>query len=302
MIRLGVPSKGRLMEQAFSWFAARGVGLARTGSERDYTGRVEGAEGVSLVMLSAGEIPRELAAGRIDLDYLARYTDAPLLVDEQTGLFLRDQDGRALVIDRATGGLAAFDGRGVRPDLNAAHPGHSTVLQLMAERYLQPEYAPEAVADRCGSHDQQRALLEAALVETPRRPLAAKPSRISCVSRLAAVSAKSSVGASTGSVPSRSDGSMPRCSARASSPIARAAKTARAACGAVICACIARRPASHNVPASVMAPAACKAAVARCSIRACAKAAARALRSCDRTVSRAAVSRPATASQSRPRK
>ena len=67
MIRLGVPSKGRLMEQAFSWFAARGVGLARTGSERDYTGRVEGAEGVSLVLLSAGEIPRELAAGRIDL-------------------------------------------------------------------------------------------------------------------------------------------------------------------------------------------------------------------------------------------
>ena len=52
-----------------------------------------------------------------------------------------------------------------------------------------------------------------ALVETPRRPLAAKPSRISCVSRLAAVSAKSSVGASTGSVPSRSDGSMPRSSA-----------------------------------------------------------------------------------------
>ncbi|HIC64790.1 MAG TPA: formate dehydrogenase, partial [Paracoccus sp.] len=47
-------------------------------------------------------------------------------------------------------GLTAFDGRGVRPDLNAAHPGHRTVLQLMAERYLQPEYAPEAVADRCG--------------------------------------------------------------------------------------------------------------------------------------------------------
>ncbi|MGR3402628.1 molybdopterin oxidoreductase family protein, partial [Paracoccus sp. (in: a-proteobacteria)] len=91
-----------------------------------------------------------MTAGRIDLDYLARYTDAPLLVDEQTGLFLRDQDGRALVIDRATGGLTAFDGRGVRPDLNAAHPGHRTVLQLMAERYLQPEYAPEAVADRCG--------------------------------------------------------------------------------------------------------------------------------------------------------
>ena len=67
MIRLGVPSKGRLMEQTFDWFAARGVILSRSGSDRDYAGRVEGADGVSLILLSAGEIPRELAAGRIEL-------------------------------------------------------------------------------------------------------------------------------------------------------------------------------------------------------------------------------------------
>lgn len=67
MIRLGVPSKGRLMEQTFDWFADRGVRLSRAGSDREYAGRVEGVEGVSLVLLSAGEIPRELAAGRIEL-------------------------------------------------------------------------------------------------------------------------------------------------------------------------------------------------------------------------------------------
>lgn len=67
MIRLGVPSKGRLMEQTFDWFADRGVRLSRSGSDREYAGRVEGAEGVSLVLLSAGEIPRELAASRIEL-------------------------------------------------------------------------------------------------------------------------------------------------------------------------------------------------------------------------------------------
>ena len=67
MIKLGVPSKGRLMEKTFDWFAARGVTLRRTGSEREYAGAVEGAEGVELVLLSAGEIPRELAAGRIHL-------------------------------------------------------------------------------------------------------------------------------------------------------------------------------------------------------------------------------------------
>ncbi|MDT1061762.1 ATP phosphoribosyltransferase [Paracoccus sp. CPCC 101403] len=67
MIRLGVPSKGRLMEQTFDWFAERGVRLSRAGSEREYAGRVEGAENVALVLLSAGEIPRELKSGRIHL-------------------------------------------------------------------------------------------------------------------------------------------------------------------------------------------------------------------------------------------
>ena len=67
MIRLGVPSKGRLMEQTFGWFRDRGVGLSLAGAEREYAGRVEGADGVQLVLLSAGEIPRELGAGRIHL-------------------------------------------------------------------------------------------------------------------------------------------------------------------------------------------------------------------------------------------
>ena len=64
-IKLGVPSKGRLMQDTFDWFGARGISLSRTGSDREYAGAVEGIEGVDLVLLSAGEIPRELAAGRI---------------------------------------------------------------------------------------------------------------------------------------------------------------------------------------------------------------------------------------------
>ncbi|MBU2942803.1 ATP phosphoribosyltransferase [Shimia thalassica] len=66
-IKLGVPSKGRLMEKTFDWFGARDVGLSRSGSDREYAGSVEGIDGVELVLLSAGEIPRELAAGRIHL-------------------------------------------------------------------------------------------------------------------------------------------------------------------------------------------------------------------------------------------
>ena len=66
-LKLGVPSKGRLMEKCFDWFGERGVTLGRAGSDREYAGRVEGVDGVELVLLSAGEIPRELAAGRIHL-------------------------------------------------------------------------------------------------------------------------------------------------------------------------------------------------------------------------------------------
>lgn len=66
-LKLGVPSKGRLMDKTFDWFEKRGVRLSRRGSDREYAGAVEGIDGVSLVLLSAGEVPRELAAGRIHL-------------------------------------------------------------------------------------------------------------------------------------------------------------------------------------------------------------------------------------------
>ncbi|MEX0286798.1 MAG: ATP phosphoribosyltransferase [Paracoccaceae bacterium] len=66
-LKLGVPSKGRLMEKTFEWFERRGIRLERTGDAREYAGRIEGIDGMALVLLSAGEIPRELAAGRIHL-------------------------------------------------------------------------------------------------------------------------------------------------------------------------------------------------------------------------------------------
>lgn len=66
-LKLGVPSKGRLMEQTFEWFNARGVRLSRTGSDREYAAAVDGVKGITLVLTSAGEIPRELSNGRLHL-------------------------------------------------------------------------------------------------------------------------------------------------------------------------------------------------------------------------------------------
>ncbi|MEO0361133.1 MAG: ATP phosphoribosyltransferase [Pseudomonadota bacterium] len=67
MLKLGLPSKGRLQAQCVDWFAARGVAVEMTGEDREYAGRVTGVEGVELTLLSASEIATELAAGRIHL-------------------------------------------------------------------------------------------------------------------------------------------------------------------------------------------------------------------------------------------
>jgi ATP phosphoribosyltransferase len=83
-LKIGVPSKGRLMEQTFDWFGARGITMRQTGGIREYAGSVDGVDGVELVLLSAGEIPRELATGRIHLGVTGSDLVRDRLVDWQT--------------------------------------------------------------------------------------------------------------------------------------------------------------------------------------------------------------------------
>lgn len=66
-LTLGLPSKGRLQNDTIGWFADRGIHIRRDGAAREYSATAEGFQGLEVVMLSAGEIPRELAAGRIHL-------------------------------------------------------------------------------------------------------------------------------------------------------------------------------------------------------------------------------------------
>ncbi|QYZ70204.1 molybdopterin oxidoreductase family protein [Neotabrizicola shimadae] len=115
----------------------------------DWIGITPGADGLLILSL----IHCLLEAGKIDLDYLARWTNAPLLVNgtegPEKGLILKNAESQPFVIDRRTGRPAPWDGKGVEPDLGATWDGHRTVFQHMAERYLSPDYAPEAVAARC---------------------------------------------------------------------------------------------------------------------------------------------------------
>jgi anaerobic selenocysteine-containing dehydrogenase len=130
-----------------------GVNPVRTGYNAvadEWFGITPGTDGLLILSL----IHCLLAAGKIDLDYLARWTNAPLLVNEtegpEKGLILKNAESRPFVIDKRTGMPAPWDGAGVQPDLGAVWQGHRTVFQHMAERYLSADYAPEAVADRVG--------------------------------------------------------------------------------------------------------------------------------------------------------
>jgi ATP phosphoribosyltransferase len=64
---IGVPSKGRLMEDTLSLFHDAGLPIQKEGDGRGYRGVIEGEPGVAIEFLSAGEIARRLQAGRIHL-------------------------------------------------------------------------------------------------------------------------------------------------------------------------------------------------------------------------------------------
>ena len=135
-----------------------GVNPIRTGYNAvadDWVGITPGTDGQFILAL----IHCLMKAGKIDLEYLGRFTNASVLVNQdphspQFGLFLQDKDGQPQVIDRNTGELAPWNGQGVEPDLSATYRDagvtHRPVFHLMADRYLSDDYAPEAVAESCG--------------------------------------------------------------------------------------------------------------------------------------------------------
>ncbi|MEM9585081.1 MAG: molybdopterin oxidoreductase family protein [Pseudomonadota bacterium] len=121
----------------------------------EWVGITPGTDGLFILSL----VHELFKAGKIDLHYLAQWTNAPVLVNgdeksEDFGLLMRDKDNKLMVIDRATGKPAAFDQKGVKPDLGGSLRDkgvtHRSVFQHMVEKYLDPQYAPEAVAENTG--------------------------------------------------------------------------------------------------------------------------------------------------------
>lgn len=114
MLKIGVPSKGRLMEMTFEWFAARGIAMRQMGAAREYAGAIEGLPGAALVLLSAAEMPQALATGQVHLGVtgsdLLRDTlaDWPLQVAELAKLGFGQAD-LVLAVPRAWVDVESLD-------------------------------------------------------------------------------------------------------------------------------------------------------------------------------------------------
>lgn len=98
--------------------------------------------------------------GKIDIDFLVRYSNAPWLVIDNPGaadhgLFARDRKGVELVWDSKKKKAVAHTGKGIVPNLTeevvlASGVKAKPVLRLMADMYSNPAFAPEAVAEKTG--------------------------------------------------------------------------------------------------------------------------------------------------------
>ncbi len=147
---------GKLKAKGVKFVSVNPVRTGYSAIADEWLGITPGTDGLFVLAL----VHELLRAGKVDLDYLTRYTNAPWLVTlapgaADDGLFARDPDGVPLIWDRvAMAPRAAHDpdakpilkGQVTLPDGRRARP----VFHLLAERYLADDYSPDAVAARTG--------------------------------------------------------------------------------------------------------------------------------------------------------
>ncbi|HKL70185.1 molybdopterin oxidoreductase family protein [Salibaculum sp.] len=151
-IKMGI---GKIKERGARMIGVNPIRSGYNAVADDWFGITPGTDGLLIMAL----IHELMKAGKVDLDYLAQFTNAACLIDgdpksDSPGLLLKDSDGQPQVIDRRTGQLAPWNGQGVQPDLSASHRHagvtHRPVFHVMADRFLDQQWAPEAAAERTG--------------------------------------------------------------------------------------------------------------------------------------------------------
>ena len=161
-IKIGL---GKLKTRGARFISVNPVRTGYSAIADEWIGIRPGTDGVLIAAL----IHELLMANRIDLEYLVRYTNAPWLIIQDEGapdhgLFARDEEGRPLAWDKAAGVLVAASAPDFAPALVGEYrlPDGRTgtpVFHLLASRYLEPEYGPDAAQSICGvPADRIRAL------------------------------------------------------------------------------------------------------------------------------------------------
>ncbi|MHA1600636.1 MAG: molybdopterin-dependent oxidoreductase, partial [Alphaproteobacteria bacterium] len=153
-IKMGL---GRLKTRGDAKFVS--INPTRTGYSAiadEWIGIRPGTDGLFVAAL----IHELLRAEKIDWDYLTRYTNAPWLViqapgDAQDGRIARTADGAPLCFDSKRQAIRSAADADASPRLVGACDlpnGHRAVpaFQLMTARFLDRQYAPEAVAAATG--------------------------------------------------------------------------------------------------------------------------------------------------------
>lgn len=152
-IKIGL---GKLKTRGAKFVSVNPVRTGYSAIADEWLGIKPGTDGLFVMSL----IHELLRTGNIDESFLATYTNSAWLViqdpgAEDDGLFARNDDGAPLVWDGEKNEIASGMDITAKPVLvrDVELPdGRKAVpaFQLMAERYLDPKYKPEAVAEKTG--------------------------------------------------------------------------------------------------------------------------------------------------------
>ena len=147
---------GKLKQRGVKFVSVNPVRTGYSAIADEWLGITPGTDGLFVLAL----VHELLRAGRIDVDYLTRYSDASWLVIQNPdgaddGLVLRNGEGKPLCWDRTRQRVWPANDPDARPDLKGEvtlpRARHAMpVFQLLAERYLDPAYGPDAVAGATG--------------------------------------------------------------------------------------------------------------------------------------------------------
>ncbi len=154
-IKIGL---GKLKRRGAKFLSLNPVRTGYSAIADEWLGIRPGNDGLFVMAL----IHELLRTGNVDENYLASYTNAPWLVIDapgmaDDGLFARNDLGEGLVWDAERGAMASAMDITAKAVLATSEPivlpdGRKAVpaFQLMANRYLDPKYAPDAVAAKTG--------------------------------------------------------------------------------------------------------------------------------------------------------